>query len=305
MKVIAKPQEEESAEHIEEGNRSDKGMPYAPSTPLFLVQDKLTLSLFTAEYLAQLNQALKQQSLESVLEWCCTSLPNLFQVTSFGSTGMVVIHALSKIGKNLPIVFLDTLYHFEETLEHARQVEKQYNLQTYWYRCKLASTRADFERKFDCNDMWVSNPHKYEQLTKVEPLERALHELKVSCWLSGRRRDQGGLREELEILEIDEVDGRLKVNPLAFWTKEEVWDYLRREGVPYNPLFDRSYTSIGDSVNTERNNDPNSGERAGRFYQFEEKTECGIHTRRRVQIPQTDQPLNTPPQMKSTQESVC
>lgn len=85
---------------------------------------------------------------------------------------------------------MDTLYHFEETLEHARQVETKYNLKTHWYRCKLASTRADFERIFDSTDMWVSNPHKYEQLTKVEPLERALHELKVNAWISGRRRDQ-------------------------------------------------------------------------------------------------------------------
>jgi len=99
------------------------------------------------------------------------------------------------------------------------------------------------------------------------------------------------MRNELQILEIDEVDGRLKVNPLAFWSKDEVWAYLKREGVPYNPLFDKSYTSIGDSVTTTKNSDPNQGERAGRFYQFKEKTECGIHNRRKPQtvIPQTDQ----------------
>jgi len=244
---------------------------------------------FTTEYLQQMNQILSQQSLESVLEWCSSSLPNFVQVTSFGSTVMVVIHALHKLGIKLPTIFLDTLYHFEETLEHARQVEKEYGLEVHWYRCKLASTRADFERIFKSDDMWISNPHKYEQLTKVEPLERALDELKVGAWMSGRRRDQGGLRNDLQILEIDEIDGRLKVNPLAFWTKDEVWAYLKREGVPYNPLFDKSYTSVGDSVTTIKNDDPNQGERAGRFHQFSgEKTECGIHTRKRASPLQTD-----------------
>jgi len=255
---------------------------------------KAPLAMFTVEYLAHLNQVLAQQSLEAVLEWCCTSLPNLVQTTSFGSTGMVIIHALHKLGKQVPTIFLDTLYHFEETLDHAKQVEQQYGLEVHWYKCKLAQTRADFERIFDSKDMWVSNPHKYEQLTKVEPLERALHELKVSSWISGRRRDQGGMRNELQILELDEVDGRLKVNPLAFWSKEEVWGYLKREGVPYNPLFDQSYTSIGDSVNTIKNDDPSKGERAGRFFQFEQKTECGIHTRRQQVVPQTDQPNPNP-----------
>jgi len=284
MRVVATPADEHN------GATQDP-QPTAPATPT-----DTPAVLFTSEYLEHMNQVLAQQSLDAVLEWCCTSLPNLFQVTSFGSTGMVMIHALHKLGKKVPVVFLDTLYHFEETLEHAKQVEQQYGLQLHWYRCKLASTRADFERIFKCNDMWVSNPHKYEQLTKVEPLERALQELKVQSWMSGRRRDQGGMRSELQILELDEVDGRLKVNPLALWTKQEVWDYLRREGVPYNPLFDQSYTSIGDAVTTKKNDDPKQGERAGRFYQFEQKTECGIHTRRKgVTIPQIDlAPPSTP-----------
>jgi len=254
------------------------------------------LAMFTTEYLQQMNEVLSQQSLESVLEWCCLSLPRLVQVSSFGAPGMVIVHALHKMGKTLPTIFLDTLYHFQETLEHAKQVGVQYGLTVHWYRCKLAQTREDFERIFDSKDMWISNPHKYEQLTKVEPLERALDELKVGAWISGRRRDQGGMRKELQILEIDEVDGRLKVNPLALWTKDEVWNYLKREGVPYNPLFDKSYTSIGDSVTTIKNEDSSKGERAGRFHQFEHKTECGIHNRRRpsLAVPNTDAPLANP-----------
>jgi len=235
---------------------------------------------FTEEYLETMNQVLAQQPLGAVLEWCCKSLPNFHQVTSFGSAGMVVIHELHKLNLNVPVIFLDTLYHFAETLEHAREVEKQYNLTVSWYRCPRAATREEFETVFKSNDMWLSHPRRYEYLTKVEPLERGLNELKVGAWITGRRRDQGGLRTQLPILELD-LDGRIKVNPLAHWTREEVWAYLKREGVPYNPLFDKSYTSIGDTVTTTQNSDPNSGERSGRFYQFDgKKTECGIHIRR-------------------------
>jgi len=128
--------------------------------------------------------------------------------------------------------------------------------------------------------MWITQPTRFEYLTKVGPLERALSELGVGAWITGRRRDQGGLRSDLQILELDPADGRLKVNPLAHWTLQEVWAYLKREGVPYNPLYDQSYTSIGDSVTTSTNVDIAKGERSGRFFQFDgQKTECGIHTR--------------------------
>lgn len=247
---------------------------------------------FTSEYLESINGVLAQQPLSEVLTWCFSSLPNLFQITSFGSTGMVVIHELFKLKLNqVPAIFLDTLYHFEETLEHARAVAQKYTLTVHWYRCSQAATREEFEKVYKSNDMWVSHPRRYEYLTKVEPLERSLSELKVGSWITGRRRDQGGLRSDLPILELD-VDGRIKVNPLAHWTRQEVWDYLARENVPYNPLFDRSYTSIGDSVTTAVAADPTSGERAGRFYQFDgKKTECGIHIRRAPTQTQDVQPL--------------
>lgn len=249
--------------------------PPAPQTP----PPPPGIQIFTNEYLIQLNQILSSQPLEEVLEWCVSSLPNLHQVTSFGSTGMVILHAMHKMNKKVPVIFLDTLYHFEETLEHAKTVGETYNLDVHWYKCKQASSRQEFETRYSCNDMWISHPRRYEWLTKVEPLERALKERNVGAWITGRRRDQGAMRSEIPILEVDPVDGRIKVNPLAHWSKEEVWAYLRREGVPYNPLFDRSYASIGDSVTTAKS-DASSGERSGRFHQFDgTKTECGIHLR--------------------------
>lgn len=240
---------------------------------------------FTEEYIQTLNQVLAQQTLGQVLEWCCTSFPNFFQVTSFGSAGMVVINELHKLNLKVPVIFLNTLYHFEETLEHARAVGEKYALEVYWFRCPKAETRQEFEKLYKSDDMWISHPRRFEYLTKVEPLERALGEHKVTAWITGRRREQGGMRTQLPILEVD-VDGRIKVNPLAHWSREEVWDYLAREGVPYNPLFDQSYASIGDTVTTSKTTDLSQGERAGRFHQFGgAKTECGIHIRRPRPLP--------------------
>ena len=111
----------------------------------------------------------------------------------------------------------------------------------------------------------------------MEPLERALRELKVRAWITGRRRDQGGSRANVEVLEFD-VDGRLKVNVLASWSWEDVWQYIHDNKVPYNPLYDQSYKSIGDYHST-RPVEADGDERSGRFYHQEEKTECGIHNR--------------------------
>lgn len=271
MRIVQKGKAPQTLKAQQQTEEQPAQVPSAPFQPLF-----------SEEYLKYINQVLSQQPLDKVLEWCYRSLPNLFQVTSFGSVGMVIIHTMRKLNMKIPVIFINTLYHFAETLEHAKQVESDYNLTVSWYRCPQASTREEFEQVFGSKDMWISDPPRYEQLTKVEPLERALNENKVSAWITGRRRDQGGLRTDLQIIEVDPADGRIKVNPLAHWSKDEVWGYLRNEGVPYNPLYDQSYTSIGDAVNTTKNTEPEKGERAGRFYQFEgTKTECGIHTRRR------------------------
>jgi len=240
---------------------------------------------FTPEYVAEMSGELEKMSLGDMLTWIVTNLPSLFQVTSFGATGMVIIHALSELRMKVPVIFLDTLYHFPETIDHAEAVQERYELDARWYRCSTANNREEFERKYKCDDMWISHPKRYEWLTKVEPLERGLKENNVLSWVTGRRRDQGGLRTSLPILEIDSADGRIKVNLLAHWTKQMVWDYLKKFDIPYNPLFDKNYASVGDIVNTIRT-DSAQGEREGRFFQFGGvKTECGIHVRSSVSVP--------------------
>eukprot|EP01087_Luapelamoeba_hula_P013016 TRINITY_DN3691_c1_g1_i2.p1 TRINITY_DN3691_c1_g1~~TRINITY_DN3691_c1_g1_i2.p1 ORF type:complete len:404 (-),score=66.89 TRINITY_DN3691_c1_g1_i2:165-1376(-) len=237
----------------------------------------------TDEHLVFVNKRLADRTLPQVLQWCCDTLPGLAQVSSFGVTGLVILDALDKMGETMPCIFLDTLYHFDETLEHTYRVEKHFRLDVLRYSCQQAATREEFERLYGA-EMWKSDAAKYDYLVKVEPLERALRENKVKAWITGRRRDQGDARSDLDILEFD-LDGRLKVNPLAHWGWDQVWGYIRHHNVPYNPLHDKKYKSVGDAHSTVPVG-ADGKERSGRFVgqqeadnAFRPKTECGIHNR--------------------------
>jgi phosphoadenosine phosphosulfate reductase len=233
---------------------------------------------FDADAIALINQALAKQTPQVVLEWCLDNLTDLFQVSSFQPSGMVIMDMLHKMGRQVPTIFLDTLHHFPETVAHAKRAEQKYGAVVHWHRCEHASTREEFEQMFG-QELWLNDTKKYDYLTKVRPLELALSFHNVGAWITGRRRDHGGLRAALPIIEIDESDGRIKVNPLASWTNKDVWNYIVPNNVIYNPLHDLGYNSIGDCINT-RPTGSESGERSGRFYQTQGKTECGIHIKK-------------------------
>jgi len=245
--------------------------------------DPSTSAKFDKDAIALINHALAKQSPQVILEWCLDNLPNLFQVSSFQPSGMVIMDMLQKMGRQIPTIFLDTLHHFPESVAHAKRVEQKYSAVIHWHRCETASTREEFEEQYG-QELWVADSKKYDYLTKVRPLELALNFHNVGAWITGRRRDHGGLRAQLAILEIDESDGRIKVNPLASWTNKDVWNYIVHQNVIYNPLHDLGYNSIGDSVNT-RPTGSDTGERSGRFYQTKGKTECGIHIKKEFSAP--------------------
>jgi phosphoadenosine phosphosulfate reductase len=242
-----------------------------------------TAAKFDTDAIALINQALMMQTPQVILEWCLDNLPNLFQVSSFQPSGMAIMDMLHKMGRQIPTIFLDTLHHFPETVAHAKKVEQKYGAVVHWHRCEHASSREEFEQIFG-QELWLNDTKKYDYETKVRPLELALAFHNVGAWLTGRRRDHGGLRATLNVIEIDESDGRIKVNPLASWTNKDVWNYIVHQDVPYNPLHDLGYNSIGDCINT-RATGSDSGERSGRFYQTQGKTECGIHIKKEYSTP--------------------
>jgi len=238
---------------------------------------------FTKPHLKFLNAQLSRLEPIDILRWARITLPNLYQTTAFGLTGLVTLDMLSKLDAEDPasppvdLIFLDTLYHFEQTHALIERVKAKYpNVQLHTFKPDGLDTAAAFEEKYGKN-LWETNPDMYDWAAKVEPAQRAYSELNVAAVLTGRRRSQGAKRSEIGVLEIDEA-GLVKVNPLYNWSFQQVQEYVRANEVPYNELLDQGYKSVGDWHSTQPVAQEED-ERAGRW-KGQEKTECGIHNKR-------------------------
>ncbi|OUS07407.1 phosphoadenosine phosphosulfate reductase [Rhodobacterales bacterium 52_120_T64] len=190
-------------------------------------------------------------------------------VSSFGAEAVVLLHMVSEIDKATPIIFIDTEMLFPQTLAYQRKLAEDFGLSDV--RRITPSREAVFLRDPD-NLMHLADKNSCCALRKTEPLEDALAGFDV--WISGRKRFQGGVRAEMALFESED-DKRIKVNPLAHWTREDVADYIAANNLPRHPLVAKGYPSIGCEPCT---TPVSSGEdeRAGRW-RDEEKTECGIH----------------------------
>jgi phosphoadenosine phosphosulfate reductase len=187
--------------------------------------------------------------------------------SAFGPASLVVLHKLHELGIRLPVIFVDTLHHFPETIEHVARVKDRFDLDLQVYR--PAPSRAEFEALHG-PELWRRDLDLYQQVAKVEPFQRATAAL--DGWITGRRREQSNTRSDLPLVE---AGPQLRINPLAAWTKTDVWRYILDHEIPYNPLHDRGYASIGDEPLTTPVA-PGEDERAGRW-RGSDRTECGIH----------------------------
>lgn len=239
---------------------------------VFNIKDKVIL---TQSHLDHLNAKLADMAPQQILEWAASTFPNLYQTTAFGLTGLVTIDMLSKMGKQTELIFLDTLHHFPQTLELVQRVQEKYpHNKVNIFKPMDVSTELEFERKYG-EQLWETDEEKYDFLVKVEPAQRAYSELDVVAVFTGRRRSQGGARDQLQILEIDETSSIIKINPMANWSFNEVLGYIKRHEVPYNELLDLGYRSVGDYHSTQPVAE-GEDERAGRW-KGRVKSECGIH----------------------------
>ncbi|KAH8655056.1 Phosphoadenosine phosphosulfate reductase family-domain-containing protein, partial [Tricladium varicosporioides] len=239
--------------------------------------------ILTKPHLKFLNNTLNNLSTMDILRWCKLTFPNLYQTTAFGVSGLVTLDMLSKLQTETPsaptidAIFLDTLYHFQETLTLVERTKQRYpNVNLHVYKPEGVNTTAEFEARHG-KELWKTNADLYDWVAKVEPAQRAYSDLSVAAVLTGRRRSQGAKRESLDIIEIDEA-GLIKINPLASWSFKQVQDYIKENDVPYNELLDRGYKSVGDWHSTEPVKE-GEDERAGRW-KGQAKTECGIHNKR-------------------------
>lgn len=227
--------------------------------------------------LDRLNQRFEAAHPIEILAWCVANLPQgLVQASAFNVDDMVITDILYrqlKTAQPVPVIFLDTLHHFPETLALVEQAQSQYNLNLQVYKVPNIDTREAFAARYG-EALWDTDIQKFHQITKIEPLQRGLADLNTIAWITGRRRDQAVTRTTLPIFERD-AQNRLKVNPLATWTRKDTWRYVAEHGVIYNPLHDQGYASIGDEPITTPIN-KGEDERAGRW-RGTGKTECGIH----------------------------
>lgn len=227
--------------------------------------------------LEELNQRFETAHPRDILAWCLENIPTgLVQSSAFNVNGMVIMHILYQELRPIqpiPVLFLDTLHHFPETLALVRKAQEVYALNLKVYKVPDVDSREAFAVRYG-EALWDSDLDKFHQLTKIEPLERGFKELQAIAWITGRRRNQSSIRATTPIFQFDKKQ-RLKINPLATWTSEDVWAYVAEHDVIYNPLHDQGYLSIGDEPTTTPVSQ-GEDERAGRW-RGKDRSECGMH----------------------------
>lgn len=234
-------------------------------------------------YLDFLNGQLEKMSPMEILRFVKILFPNVYQSTAFGLTGLATIDMLSKIQQDWPespkidLIFLDTLYHFQETYDLVDRIQERYQVNVHVFKPYGVQTAQEFEDLYG-EKLYESASEMYDVTAKVEPLQRAYVELGVKAILTGRRRSQGGGRQKIPVIEVDEENGIVKINPLVTWSFQQVHEYIKENNVPYNALLDQGYKSIGDWHSTSPVGE-GEDERAGRW-KGQEKTECGIHNKK-------------------------
>ena len=224
-----------------------------------------------AERVAALNARYRHHSATAVLEHALKDddLGRVALVSSFGAESVVLLHLVSVIAPETPVLFIDTRMLFQETLDYQRELAEKLHL------CDVRTIRANPARvNFEDPDgtLHQFNTDACCAVRKVEPLERALS--KFDGWITGRKRFQNQDREALQFFE-NEGDHRIKVNPLAHWGREDLEEYMVENRLPRHPLVAKGYPSIGCTPCTSPVK-PGEDPRAGRW-RNSAKTECGIH----------------------------
>lgn len=220
----------------------------------------------------ELQAEAERWNAQELLRWGLSEFgQSLALASSFGAEDVVLIDMASRDSK-FRVFTLDTDFLFPETYALIDQIEARYGLAVERTRSELTpeAQAAQYGPA-----LWASRPDACCQLRKVEPLKKKLSGL--AAWVTGVRRDQALTRANTRKLEWDAKFGLVKLNPLADWSSSQVWDYIRANHVPYNPLHDRNYPSIGCAYCT-RPVKPGEDPRAGRWSGFA-KTECGLHVR--------------------------
>lgn len=232
-----------------------------------LAQDTITQQA----WLAEANTVLSPLTAQQRVRWALDYLPATPMLSSsFGIQAAVMLHLVTQQQADIAVVLTDTGYLFPETYQFIDQLTKQLALNLKVYRAKLTPARQ--EARY--GKLWQSAEgiKQYNQLNKVEPMQRALQELQVGSWFTGLRRSQSGSRSDKMIIEISR--GVVKVQPIIDWSNKDIFYYLKQHGLSYHPLWEQGYVSVGDTHST-RKLELGMSEEDTRFNGF--GRECGLH----------------------------
>jgi len=239
----------------------------------------LTPKPWSPEAVIKRNRVLENLTTDEVLRWAHGTFgSNLVTATGFGPSGIVLMHHLSEIVADTAIFYLETDLLFKETYALRDALVERLGISIQSVHSGVSLWRQDQQQG---PDLWARNPDQCCFIRKMLPLRRFLAD--KSAWVTALRRDQSSTRSEIRVLEWDSGNALVKINPLASWTKEEIWQYIRRHDLPYNSLHDHGYPSLGCMPCTRPAAEGVDGAeaRSGRWAGFA-KTECGIHRRRQV-----------------------
>ena len=218
------------------------------------------------------SQELESATPQEILGWASERFgPHFAMATAFGPEGMTMIHMLSEIAPETPIFNLETGYQFQETLDLREQANARYGIEVQLITPEL--TVEQYEAKHG-GPLYEKDPNQCcfdRKIKLLQDVARRLH-----AWTSAIRRDQSSHRAQAPIVGWDKKFGLVKISPLANWTKQDVWGMINKYDIPYNPLHDQGYSSIGCWPCT-RAVMFGEDERAGRW-SGSAKTECGLHS---------------------------
>jgi phosphoadenosine phosphosulfate reductase len=231
----------------------------------------MTATLAVSEELRDISEGFEGASPEAVLYWAAGKFGDeVALATGFGAEGCVLIDMLAHVAPRMRVFYLDTDLLFPETYQLAARLSVRYGV-----RFERRATRLTLDAQAGAygERLWERDPEECCRLRKVEPLREMLAGL--GAWVTAIRREQTTARARAGIVEHDAKFGLVKINPLAAWTASDVWNYIVKNDVPYNPLHDLSYASVGCVPCT---TPVRIGEapRAGRW-RGTAKTECGLH----------------------------
>ncbi|WP_340618631.1 phosphoadenylyl-sulfate reductase [Xenorhabdus entomophaga] len=222
--------------------------------------------------LADINQQLELLDAHERVKWALEHLPGEFVLSSsFGIQAAVCLHLVTREYPDIPVVLTDTGYLFPETYQFIDRLTEKLNLNLNIFRAEHSPVWQE-TRYGKLWEQGIEGIERYNQINKVEPMNRALKELKAQSWFAGLRRQQSESRANLPVLAIQR--GVFKILPIIDWDNRRVHQYLTQHGLEYHPLWEEGYFSVGDTHTTQKW-EPGMSEEQTRFFGL--KRECGLH----------------------------